>query len=172
MRAARLANPRKYHYFSGIWGVISVGIFASPHAMGVAYGSGGCGIIYAGHDGCTNAGDQLMAQLVFVGAIIAWVVATMSLLLFVTKLVLGQLTGFVETDGHKTPLAYTAAQQMEGMDRMKHGGMTGSENTTVYTPRETERLALSSPQKGGVEKSVRRTSVVGQRILPPADLGP
>ena len=68
--------------------------------------------------------------------------------------------------------AYTAAQQMEGMDRMKHGGMTGSENTTVYTPRETERLALSSPQKVGVEKSVRRTSVVGQRILPPADLGP
>ena len=157
------------HCFCGIWGVISVGIFASPHAMGVAYGSGGCGIIYSGHDGCTNAGDQLMAQLVFVGAIIGWVVATMSLLLFVTKLVLGQLTGFVETDGHKTPLAYTAAQQMEGMDRMKHGGMTGSENTTVYTPRESEPR-LNSPQKVGVEKSVRRTSVVGQKILPPADL--
>ena len=86
------------------------------------------------------------------GAIIGWVVATMSLLLFVTKLVLGQLTGFVETDGHKTPLAYTAAQQMEGMDRMKHGGMTGSENTTVYTPRESEPR-LNSPQKVGVEKS-------------------
>ena len=115
MFAIRLANPGKYHYYSGIWGVISVGIFASPHAMGVAYGAGGCGIIYSGHDGCTNAGDQLMAQLVFVVAIIGWVVATMSLLLFVTKLVLGQLPGFVQTDGHKTPLAYTAAQQMEEM---------------------------------------------------------
>ena len=128
--------------------MISVGIFASPHAMGVAYGSGGCGIIYAGHDGCTNAGDQLMAQLVFVGAIIAWVVATMSLLLFVTKLVLGQLTGFVETDGHKTPLAYTAAQQMEGMDRMKHGGMSGPENITVHTPRGDLEVSLPSVLAG------------------------
>ena len=50
----------------------------------------------------TRIGLDERAQLVFVGAIIGWVVATMSLLLFVTKLVLGQLTGFVETDGHKT----------------------------------------------------------------------
>ena len=139
--------------------MLSVGIFASPHAMGVAYGSGGCGILYAGHDGCTAAGDQLLAQILFVLAIIGWVGASMTALLLPLKIVMGSL-------------AYTPAQQMEGMDRMKHGGMTGSENTTVYTPRETERLALSSPQKVGVEKSVRRTSVVGQRILPPADLGP
>ena len=97
-----------------------------------------------------------MAQLVFVLAIIGWVGGTMTALLLPLKMMMGSL-------------AYTPAEQMEGMDRMKHGGMTGSENTTVYTPRESEPR-LNSPQKVGVEKSVRRTSVVGQKILPPADL--
>ena len=57
--------------------------------MGVAYGSGGCGIFYAGHDKCLHAGDQLVAQILFVVAIFAWVTGTMSIVLLVTKLVLG-----------------------------------------------------------------------------------
>ena len=69
--------------------MLSVGFFASPQAMAVSYGSGGCGIFYSGHEGCTNAGDQLLAQILFVLAIIAWVSATMGLLLFVCKLILG-----------------------------------------------------------------------------------
>ena len=157
MRAVHLANPKKYHYFSGIWGVISVGIFASPHAMGVAYGSGGCGILYAGHDGCTAAGDQLLAQILFVLAIIGWVVATMSALLAATKAVLGSL-------------AYTPQEQMTGMDRMKHGGMSGTENITVHSPPGSGPAPTSptSPEKLGVERSrlKQRNSVVGQRVLP------
>ena len=57
--------------------------------MGVAYGSGGCGIFYAGHANCLHAGDQLVAQLLFVVAIFAWVTGTMFIVLLGTKLVLG-----------------------------------------------------------------------------------
>ena len=115
--------------------MLSVGIFASPHAMGVAYGSGGCGIIYAGHDGCTAAGDQLLAQILFVLAIIGWVGASMTALLLPLKIVMGSL-------------AYTPEQQMEGMDRMKHGGMSGPENITVHTPRGDLEVSLPSVLAG------------------------
>ena len=70
-------------------GVLSVGFFASPQSMGVAYGSGGCGIFYAGHANCLHAGDQLVAQLLFVVAIFAWVTGTMFIVLLGTKFVLG-----------------------------------------------------------------------------------
>ena len=66
-----------------------------------------------------------MAQLVFVLAIIGWVGGTMTALLLPLKMMMGSL-------------AYTPAEQMEGMDRMKHGGMTGSESITVHSPKDPE----------------------------------
>ena len=164
------------HCFCGIWGVLSVGFFASPQAMAVSYGSGGCGIFYSGHEGCTNAGDQLLAQILFVLAIIAWVSATMGLLLFVCKLILGasdetwQAQGGKPTSEHKTPLAYTRSMQMIGMDELKHGGMSGTETTTVYDQQPSEASTnTKNPTQGAVNPRKRRSSVVGQVVMAAPD---
>ena len=149
--------------------MLSVGFFASPHAMAVSYGSGGCGIFYAGHDGCTAAGDQLLAQLWFVLAIIAWVGATMFALLFVCKLILGMLDPNWEgpCDEQSTPLAYTKKMQMIGMDEIKHGGMSGTETSTVYDQQPSEASTNpKNPTQGAVNPRKRRSSVVGQVVMP------
>ena len=123
--------------------------------MAVSYGSGGCGIFYSGHEGCTNAGDQLLAQILFVLAIIAWVSATMGLLLFVCKLILGasdynwQAQGGKPGDEQSTPLAYTKSVQMLGMDEIG---------------RDVEMdLARYVARHGGPGKL--RGTVVGQQVM-------
>ena len=149
--------------------MLSVGFFASPQAMAVSYGSGGCGIFYAGHDGCTAAGDQLLAQLWFVLAIIAWVGATMFALLFVCKIILGMLDPNWEgpCDEQSTPLAYTKKMQMIGMDEIKHGGMSGTETSTVYDQQPSEASTNpKNPTQGAVNPRKRRSSVVGQVVMP------
>ena len=136
--------------------------------MAVSYGSGGCGIFYAGHDGCTAAGDQLLAQLWFVLAIIAWVGATMFALLFVCKLILGMLDPNWEgpCDEQSTPLAYTKKMQMIGMDEIKHGGMSGTETSTVYDQQPSEASTnTKNPTQGAVNPRKRRSSVVGQVVM-------
>ena len=148
--------------------MLSVGFFASPQAMAVSYGSGGCGIFYAGHDGCTAAGDQLLAQLWFVLAIIAWVGATMFALLFVCKLILGMLDPNWDgpNDEQSTPLAYTKTMQMIGMDEIKHGGMSGTETSTVYDQQPSEASTnTKNPTQGAVNPRKRRSSVVGQVVM-------
>ena len=60
------------HCFCGMWGLISVGFFASPISANGSYGSPLCGIFYAGAYGCETAGKQLLAQIVFALAIIGW----------------------------------------------------------------------------------------------------
>ena len=152
--------------------MLSVGFFASPQAMAVSYGSGGCGIFYAGHDGCTAAGDQLLAQLWFVLAIIAWVGATMFALLFVCKIILGMLDenwikqGKQPGDEQSTPLAYTKSMQMIGMDEIKHGGMSGTETSTVYDQQPSEASTnTKNPTQGAVNPRKRRSSVVGQVVM-------
>ena len=149
--------------------MLSVGFFASPQAMAVSYGSGGCGIFYAGHDGCTAAGDQLLAQLWFVLAIIAWVGATMFALLFACKFILGMLDPNWDgpTDEQSTPLAYTKKMQMIGMDEIKHGGMSGTETSTVYDQQPSEASTNpKNPTQGAVNPRKRRSSVVGQVVMP------
>ena len=136
--------------------------------MAVSYGSGGCGIFYAGHDGCTAAGDQLLAQLWFVLAIIAWVGATMFALLFVCKLILGMLDPNWDgpCDEQSTPLAYTKTMQMIGMDEIKHGGMSGTETSTVYDQQPSEASTnTKNPTQGAVNPRKRRSSVVGQVVM-------
>ena len=155
--------------------MLSVGFFASPQAMAVSYGSGGCGIFYAGHDGCTAAGDQLLAQLWFVLAIIAWVGATMFALLFVCKLILGMLDPNWEgpCDEQSTPLAYTKTMQMIGMDEIKHGGMSGTETSTVYDQQPSEASTnTKNPTQGAVNPRKRRSSVVGQVVMAAPSGGP
>ena len=158
------------HCFCGMWGVLAVGLFASPQAMAVAYGSGGCGLFYAGHELCTAAGDQFMAQLVFVLAIIAWVASTTTIVLLGAKVVLGSLCGFEYTDDHKNPLAYSPEMQMLGMDQVKHGGMSGSETTTVYSQKPNPASTnLKNPTQGAVNPRKRRSSVVGQVVVSAVD---
>ena len=152
--------------------MLSVGFFASPQAMAVSYGSGGCGIFYSGHEGCTNAGDQLLAQLWFVLAIIAWVGATMFALLFVCKLILGMLDPNWDgpCDEQSTPLAYTKTMQMIGMDEIKHGGMSGTETSTVYDQQPSEASTnTKNPTQGAVNPRKRRSSVVGQVVMAAPD---
>ena len=55
-----------------MWGLISVGFFASPISANGSYGAPLCGIFYAGAYGCETAGKQLLAQIVFALAIIGW----------------------------------------------------------------------------------------------------
>ena len=155
------------HCFCGMWGVMAVGLFASPQAMSVAYGSGGCGLFYAGHELCTSPGDQFLAQLVFLLAIIAWIVATVAPILFISGKILGAMAGWEYSDEHKTPLAYSASMQMLGMDEIKHGGMSGSETTTVYSQEPNAASTNSkNPTQGAVNPRKRRSSVVGQTVMP------
>ena len=154
------------HCFCGMWGVLAVGLFASPQAMAVAYGSGGCGLFYAGHDLCLYPGDQFMAQLVFVLAIVGWVIATVTPVLLVTKFILGKMPGFEYTADHTNPLAYSPTMQMLGMDEVKHGGMSGSETTTVYTQQPNPASTnTNNPTQGAVNPRKRRSSVVGQVVV-------
>jgi hypothetical protein len=135
--------------------------------MSVAYGSGGCGLFYAGHELCTSPGDQFLAQLVFLLAIIAWIVATVAPILFISGQILGAMTGWEYSDEHKTPLAYSASMQMLGMDEIKHGGMSGSETTTVYSQEPNAASTNSkNPTQGAVNPRKRRSSVVGQTVMP------
>jgi ammonia channel protein AmtB len=129
------------HCFCGIWGVIAAGLFPSTMSTYAAYGADGasasdggltCGLFYGGTDGCSHGGDQFAAQIVFVLAIIAWVGSTMFVLLFVTKLILGAVTGWTYSEDHPTPLAYNRIDQMYGMDVIKHGGMAAPESKTVH----------------------------------------
>ena len=80
----------------------------------------------------------------------------------------GVLTGREGPGGPES--SYTPQEQMTGMDRMKHGGMSGTENITVHSPPGSGPAPTSptSPEKLGVERSrlKQRNSVVGQRVLP------
>ena len=118
------------HLFCGFWGCISVGLFMSPTNANAAFGADTCGIFY----GCDNGGKQLVDQILFTIAIIAWVGGTMGLLLGATKL-LG------------IPMAYSVDVQVQGMDQ-KHD--------------RASKVGLSpkaSPKKGTVGGSPPATGV-------------
>ena len=111
-----------------------------------------CGILY----GCDKAGSQLMAQVVFIVAVFAWVAGTMTVLMLVTKLILGAITGFEKSPEHSTPLAYCKGAQMKGMDMMKHGGMASPETMTRFSGKSGIELwdgVPSSPGKTVVKQA-------------------
>lgn len=110
-----------------------------------------CGIFY----GCPNAGSQLIAQIVFILAILAWVGGTVSLLCLAMKLGLTAMTGFKPTDEHTNVLSYNRAGQMVGMDQMKHGGLSSPEIVSAFTGMgvNTWEGAPSSPSRSVVKQA-------------------
>jgi ammonia channel protein AmtB len=110
-----------------------------------------CGIFY----GCPNAGSQLMAQIVFVLAILAWVGGTVSLLCFTMKMVLTKTTGFTPTEDHTNVLSFNKAGQMVGMDQMKHGGLSSPEIVSAFTGQgvQTWQGVPSSPSRTVVKQA-------------------
>jgi ammonia channel protein AmtB len=110
-----------------------------------------CGIFY----GCPNAGSQLMAQIVFVLAILAWVGSTVSLLCFAMKMILTATTGFKATEEHTNVLAFNKTGQMIGMDQMKHGGLASPEIVSAFTGRgiQTWKGEPSSPGRQVVKQA-------------------
>ena len=70
-------------------------------------------------------------------------------------------------DEQSTPLAYTKKMQMIGMDEIKHGGMSGTETSTVYDQQPSEASTNpKNPTQGAVNPRKRRSSVVGQVVMP------
>jgi Amt family ammonium transporter len=149
------------HLVCGGWGLVSVGIFASPLSYAAAFPKAGnlsCGVLYAGAYGCDLAGSQLAAQLVFVVAVASWVGSTTLALLFCCKLVFARFvvdsmgnkfTG--SNSGFRSPLAYDRLAQMYGIDMMKHGGLSGAELMTVHKSGEE---AESDPRPVNTLESV------------------
>ncbi len=104
-----------------------------------------CGIFY----GCDQGGSQFMAQVVFILGVFAWVAGTMTVLLLVTKLIIGKIIGFEKTPEHSTPLAYCKGAQMKGMDMMKHGGMSSPETVTTFSGKSGVDLWDGVPSSPG-----------------------
>ena len=120
-----------------------------------------------GHDLCLYPGDQLLAQIFFVLAIVAWILVTVTPVLLVSKVILGtSMMGFEPTDDHTNALAYSPMMQMLGMDEVKHGGMSGSETSTVYSQQPNPASTnTKNPTQGAVNPRKRRSSVVGQAVM-------
>jgi Amt family ammonium transporter len=82
------------HFGAGLWGLLSVGVFADGTYGGVS------GII-TGHWG------QIVLQLIDIGALIAWVLPTMFILFWVIKVTMG--------------LRASREEELQGLDMPEHG---------------------------------------------------
>ncbi|CAM9166941.1 unnamed protein product [Chrysoparadoxa australica] len=104
-----LVDATPVHFICGIWGVIAPGLFATQESYGASYYSdrqGLCaGILYGG------PGNQLAANVVLILAIIAWVSAVGSMIIYpLYKLNLLRISKKFEVDG--TDLAAHGGQHM------------------------------------------------------------
>jgi Amt family ammonium transporter len=95
-------NASGVHFFAGMWGLIAPAIFASERNMVNAYGPAMKGLVYGG--GIT----MLKAQAFGLGAIVAWVVATMLPFFIILK-----CCGVFRV---------SADVEEAGMDASEHGG--------------------------------------------------
>lgn len=116
------------HAFSGIWGVIAVGLFASKAGIGAE--SGHYGLFLGG------GGEQLLMQLIGIAAIVAWTALTAGVLFFGIKAAIG--------------LRVSEEEEMRGLDLIEHGidaypdfGPSGSGIFGAAGPVETERSSPS-----------------------------
>ena len=102
--------------FCGIWGVISSGLFATKDNYGVVYYGepDKCSGIFYGGDGST-----LLANVVFILAVLAWV-STTCMVLFV---------GINKTFGMRVD----EESEKMGMDASKHGVMETSASVGPIT---------------------------------------
>lgn len=90
------------HGFAGIWGVLSVGLFSSQDLLLNAYGSDQNYGLFLG-----GGVEQLAAQLVGIGAIIAWTVVMAGAIFLAIRFMIG--------------LRVSEAEEIEGLDIGEHG---------------------------------------------------
>ncbi|EQC29567.1 hypothetical protein SDRG_12576 [Saprolegnia diclina VS20] len=108
------------HLGCGTLGALAPGIFASRKGMSMMYDSHSCGILYR-CDG--HSGHQLAAQVVYVLAVFAWIVAFCSVLF-----------GGLKAVGL---LRVSAAAEASGLDVAEHGG--SAYHTDHDAPRHQQR---------------------------------
>jgi len=107
MKIDDVVDASPVHLFCGIWGTLAAGLFAHPKNYDAAYGAVSCGLVYtAGCEG--TGGKQLAANLVFILAVIGWVVATVGPLFIILR-----VTGL---------LRVTQSDEITGLDKVEHGG--------------------------------------------------
>jgi|EP01043_Picozoa_sp_COSAG02_P055866 hypothetical protein len=91
-----------------------------------------CGILYGETDGCSHAGDQLAAQIVYMLAIVAWVGSALFVALSAFEQILKRGSSWEYSVDEPTPLAHGRVEQMKGLDTLKHGGIANPETHTAY----------------------------------------
>ena len=91
------------HLFTGLWGVIAVGLFSSESGMAAAYGgeSGAYGLLLGG------GAEQLMAQLIGAVTILAWTGALSAFIFLAIKYTIG--------------LRVPPEEESKGLDLLEHG---------------------------------------------------
>ena len=100
------------HLIAGIWGLISVGIFADgTYGLYTTEGPKVIGLLYGG------GVDQLIAQAIGVVANFAWVFGTSYALLWVMKKTIG--------------LRVSKEEELEGLDRTEHGAISYPDYITM-----------------------------------------
>lgn len=150
------------HFFNGVWGTLSVGLFATETAPAFARGIGdgttfganqiaGEGLFYGG--GLQQMGIQLVGMF----STLLWTAVTITIVFFVIKAVFG--------------LRVTPEEEIIGLDQTEHGlpsayagftitdfstGLEVNENTNIG---EEDYSMASSVQKDAAVKVIRTESV-------------
>lgn len=150
------------HFFNGVWGTLSVGLFATETAPAFARGIGdgttfganqiaGEGLFYGG--GLQQMGIQLVGMF----STLLWTAVTITIIFFVIKAVFG--------------LRVTPEEEIIGLDQTEHGlpsayagftitdfstGLEVNENTNIG---EEDYSKASSVQKDAAVKVIRTESV-------------
>ena len=93
------------HLIAGIWGLVSIGIFADgTYGLYTTEGPKVIGLLYGG------GADQLIAQMIGVVANVAWVFGTSYALFWILKKTIG--------------LRVSKEEELEGLDKAEHGAIS------------------------------------------------
>ena len=150
------------HMFNGIWGTISVGLFATASAPGFELAGIKEGLFYGG------GFEQLGLQFVGMGATAAWTVVTITIVFFAIKKTIGlrvtdeeEITGLDATE-HGLPSAYAGFSIMDIsgdiMDVNENTDLGNDEYTTATEVQKDAAVKVVdntfAPQSTGIYKVV------------------
>ena len=150
------------HMFNGIWGTISVGLFATASAPGFELAGIKEGLFYGG------GFEQLGLQFVGMGATAAWTIVTITIVFFAIKKIIGlrvteeeEITGLDATE-HGLPSAYAGFSIMDIsgdiMDVNENTDLGNDEYTTATEVQKDAAVKVVdntfAPQSTGIYKVV------------------
>ena len=150
------------HMFNGIWGTISVGLFATASAPGFELAGIKEGLFYGG------GFEQLGLQFVGMGATAAWTIVTITIVFFAIKKIIGlrvteeeEITGLDATE-HGLPSAYAGFSIMDIsgdiMDVNENTDLGNDEYTTATEVQKDAAVKVVdntfAPQSTGIFKVV------------------